>query len=305
MSWLLVIVGVLFIFFGASFVKNLPQNNQLKKLSSSTTIVGIGLIIFGVLLASLVQVENGFVGVKKLFGKVQPDVLESGMSFVNPLMDVEKLDIKTQNYTMSGVKNEGQIEGDDAIKVLTNDGLEVTMDLTVLYRLNQADAPRLLKETGANYQDKIIRPLARTKIRDNAVRFDAVALYSQKRELFQNLITTDIEKSFKQRGIILENILIRNISLPAAVRSTIEQKIQAEQEAQKMQFVLQKELQEAERKRVEAQGISDYQNKISASLTPQLIQYEQINAYKELAKSPNAKIIVMGKGDAPLIINGK
>jgi regulator of protease activity HflC (stomatin/prohibitin superfamily) len=305
MSWLLVIVGVLFIFFGASFVKNLPQNNQMKKLSSSTTIVGIGLIILGILLASLVQVENGFVGVKKLFGKVQPDVLESGMSLINPLMDVEKLDIKTQNYTMSSVKNEGQIEGDDAIKVLTNDGLEVTMNLTVLYRLNQADAPRLLKETGANYQDKIIRPLARTKIRDNAVRFDAVALYSQKRELFQNLITTDIEKSFKQRGIILENILIRNISLPAAVRSTIEQKIQAEQEAQKMQFVLQKELQEAERKRVEAQGISDYQNKISASLTPQLIQYEQINAYKELAKSANAKIIVMGKGDAPLIINGK
>lgn len=305
MSWLLVILGILIVFFGATFIKNLPQNNQLKNLSNSTTIAGIGLIILGILLASVVQVENGYVGVKKLFGKVQPDILESGMSFINPLMDVEKLDIKTQNYTMSGIKNEGQIEGDDAIKVLTNDGLEVTMDLTVLYRLNQNDAPRLLKETGANYQDKIIRPLARTKIRDNAVRFDAVALYSQKRELFQNLITTDIESSFKKRGIILENILIRNISLPAAVRSTIEQKIQAEQEAQKMQFVLQKELQEAERKRVEAQGISDYQNKISASLTPQLIQYEQINAYKELAKSANAKIIVMGKGDAPIIINGK
>lgn len=305
MSWILIIAGAIIGIFGSSFISNMPQNQNYKSLGGSTKIIGLSMIVLGILLASLVQIENGFVGVKKLFGKVEPDVLESGMSFINPLMEVEKLDIKTQNYTMSGVKNEGNIEGDDAIKVLTNDGLEVTMDLTVLYRLNQSDAPRLLKETGANYQDKIIRPLARTKIRDNAVRFDAVALYSQKRELFQNLITTDIEKSFKKRGIILENILIRNISLPAAVRSTIEQKIQAEQEAQKMQFVLQKELQEAERKRVEAQGISDYQNKISASLTPQLIQYEQINAYKELAKSANAKIIVMGKGDAPLIINGK
>jgi regulator of protease activity HflC (stomatin/prohibitin superfamily) len=156
-----------------------------------------------------------------------------------------------------------------------------------------------------DYTDKIIRPLARTKIRDNAVRFDAVDLYSKKREVFQNLITTDIENSFKKRGIVLENILIRNITLPATVRSSIEQKIQAEQDAQKMQFVLQKETQEADRKRIEAQGISDYQNKISASLTPELIQYEQINAYKELAQSANAKIIVMGKGDAPIILNGK
>lgn len=305
MSWLLVVLGVLIVLFGTPFIKNLPQSGQVKNLKSSVTVVGVGLIALGIMLASVVQIETGYIGVKKLFGKVQPDILESGISLINPLMDVEKLDVKTQNYTMSGVKNEGQIEGDDAIKVLTNDGLEVTMDLTVLYRLSQGDAPRLLKETGANYTDKIIRPLARTKIRDNAVRFDAVALYSQKRELFQNLITKDIETAFKKRGIVLENILIRNISLPKAVRSTIEQKIQAEQEAQKMQFVLQKERQEADRKRIEAQGISDYQNKISASLTPQLIQYEQISAYKELAQSANAKIIVMGKGDAPIILNGK
>jgi regulator of protease activity HflC (stomatin/prohibitin superfamily) len=305
MSWLVVILGIVIFLFGASFIRNLPQNGQIKNLSGNTRIVGIGLIVLGVLMASVVQVETGYIGVKKLFGKVQPDILESGMSFINPLMDVEKLDIKTQNYTMSGVKNEGQVEGDDAIKVLTNDGLEVTMDLTVLYRLNQSDAPRLLRETGSNYTDKIIRPLARTKIRDNAVRFDAVDLYSKKREVFQNLITTDIENSFKKRGIVLENILIRNITLPATVRSSIEQKIQAEQDAQKMQFVLQKETQEADRKRIEAQGISDYQNKISASLTPELIQYEQINAYKELAQSANAKIIVMGKGDAPIILNGK
>jgi regulator of protease activity HflC (stomatin/prohibitin superfamily) len=103
--------------------------------------------------------------------------------------------------------------------------------------------------------------------------------------------------------LFLENLLVRNITLPATVKSSIEQKIQAEQEAQKMQFVLQKERQEAERKRVEAQGISDYQRIISESLTDKQLQYEQIKASIELAKSQNAKIIMMGRGNTPVILD--
>lgn len=303
MSWILIIIGVLLFIFGASFLSTQTQFRNVKALNRNVKYLSIALIVLGFLTACFTQIENGYVGVTKLFGKVQNNVLNSGLNFINPLYIVEKLDVRTQNYTMSGVKNEGQIQGDDAIKVLTGDGLEVTMDLTVLYRLNGSDAPKLLRETGADYQDKIIRPVARTKIRDNAVRFDAVNLYSLKRDEFQTRIFKDIEVEFRKRGIILENILIRNISLPAAVRSTIEQKIQAEQEAQKMQFVLQKEEQEAERKRVEAQGIADYQDKISSSLTSQLLQYEQIKAFKEMATSQNSKIIVMGKDGAPVILN--
>ncbi len=268
-------------------------------------LAGIVVMLIGISLSCFIQIDAGQVGVKKLFGKVQADVLESGLHFINPLYEVEKLDVKTQNYTMSGIHDEGQKQGDDAIRVLTADGLEVTIDLTVLYRLIPADAPKLVRETGVDYEYKIVRPIARTRIRDNAVYYEAVALYSTKRDEFQNRIFNGIETDFKKRGLLLENLLVRNITLPAAVKSTIEQKIQAEQEAQKMQFVLQKERQEADRKRVEAQGIADYQRIISESLTDRQLQYEQIKAYKEMALSQNAKIIVMGKGSTPVILDTK
>jgi regulator of protease activity HflC (stomatin/prohibitin superfamily) len=245
------------------------------------------------------------VGVKKMFGKIQNDVLESGLHFINPLYEVEKIDVKTLNYTMSGVHNEGDKTGDDAIKVLTADGLEVTIDLTVLFRVNKTEAPKLLKETGVDFQEKIVRPISRTKIRDNAVYYDAISLYSTKRDEFQARIYKSIEDEFTKRGLQLENLLVRNITLPASVKAVIEQKINAEQDAQKMQFVLLKEKQEAERKRVEAQGISDYQRIINVGLTDNQLQYEQIKAMKELALSTNAKVIVMGKGNAPIILDSK
>jgi regulator of protease activity HflC (stomatin/prohibitin superfamily) len=268
-------------------------------------LAGIIVMLIGISISCFIQIGAGQVGVKKLFGKVQTDVLESGLHFINPLYEVEKLDVKTQNYTMSGIHDEGTKSGDDAIRVLTADGLEVTIDLTVLYRLIPVDAPRLVRETGVDYEYKIVRPIARTRIRDNAVYYEAVALYSTKRDEFQNRIFRGIENDFKKRGLLLENLLVRNITLPAAVKSTIEQKIQAEQEAQKMQFVLQKERQEADRKRVEAQGIADYQHIISASLTDKQLQYEQIKAYKEMALSQNAKIIITGKGNTPVILDTK
>jgi regulator of protease activity HflC (stomatin/prohibitin superfamily) len=137
------------------------------------------------------------------------------------------------------------------------------------------------------------------------VYYEAVALYSTRRDEFQNRIYKTIEKSFKDRGIILEQLLVRNITLPASVKASIESKINAEQDAQKMQFVLQKEKQEAERKRVEAQGIADYQRIISSGLTDKQLQYETIKANLELAKSPNAKVIIMGKGNTPVILDAK
>jgi regulator of protease activity HflC (stomatin/prohibitin superfamily) len=192
------------------------------------------------------------VGVKSSFGKVKNDVLTSGLYFINPFLEIRRLDIKTQNYTMSGVHDEGQKSGDDAIRVLTSDGLEVTIDLTVLYKLIPSEAPHLIRETGEDYTDKIVRPITRTKIRDNAVYYEAIALYSTRRDEFQQRIFRSIEHDFKRRGLVLEQLLVRNITLPESVKATIEQKINAEQDAQKMQFVLLKEKQEAKRKKVEA-----------------------------------------------------
>jgi len=297
----LIIIGILVLVAGFALQRS-PEYGRFAKIVRSIAVI---LVLAGVLSKCIVQINAGQIGVKSLFGKVQNDVLSSGLHFINPFVDVERLDIKTQNYTMSGVHDEGTKTGDDAIRVLTSDGLEVTIDLTVLYKLLPSEAPRLVRETGVDYTDKIVRPLTRTKIRDNSVYYEAVSLYSNKRDEFQQRIFKSIEEDFKKRGLILEQLLVRNITLPQSVKETIEQKINAEQDAQKMQFVLLKEKQEAERKRVEAQGIADYQRIINTGLTDQQLQYEQIKAYLELAKSPNSKMIIMGKGNAPVILDTK
>lgn len=298
----IIIIGIIILIAGMLILK---QKEEFNKLGKGIRAFGFVLIIVGALNACVKQIDAGQIGVTSLFGKVSNEILTSGLSFVNPLVDVYNVDIKTLNYTMSGVHNEGEKDGDDAIRVLTSDGLEVTIDLTVLYRVVGTEAPRLIKETGLDYKDKIVRPLTRTKIRDNAVYFTAIDLYSTKRDQFQNRIFTTIEADFKKRGLILEQLLLRNITLPNNVKTSIEEKIKAEQDAQKMEFVLQKEKQEAERKRVEAQGIADYQRIISTGLNDKQLQYEQIQMMKGLITSPNSKVIVMGKGNTPVILDSK
>ncbi|BDB55685.1 MAG: hypothetical protein RLZZ529_1867 [Bacteroidota bacterium] len=298
-----IIFGVILLLLSFS-LKNNP--NPFSKFSNSLKIVGFLLIALGIFSSMFKQIDAGKVGVKSLYGNVEPDILESGLHIINPLLDVTDFDIQTQNYTMSAIHDEGNKEGDDAIRVLSNDGLEVVIDLTVLYRISPELAPKIFKQIGENYADKIVRPVTRTRIRDNAVYYDAVALYSTKRNEFQQRIFKTIEADFKSRGLVLEQLLIRNINLPTSVKTTIESKINAEQDAQKMTFILQKEKQEAERKRVEAQGIADYQRIISTGLSDKQLQYEQIKAQKELAASPNTKIIFMnGKGSAPVILSDK
>lgn len=297
----IIIIGILVLIAGF-IMKKSPEFFRYSRIAQ---LAGAVILIAGIVIQSIVMIDAGQIGVKVLFGKVQNEVLGSGLHFINPLMEVRSLDIKTQNYTMSGTNDEGMKTGDDAIRVLTADGLEVTIDLTVLYKLLPSEAPKLVRETGVDYTDKIVRPLTRTKIRDNAVYYDAISLYSTKRDEFQSRIFKSIEDDFKVRGLVLEQLLVRNITLPQSVKATIEQKINAEQDAQKMQFVLLKEKQEAERKRVEAQGIADYQRIINIGLTSQQLQYEQIKAYLELAKSPNAKVLIMGKGNTPVILDAK
>ena len=297
-----IILGIILLV--VSFTVN-NSANPLSKFSNLLKIIGVLLLLIGVFSSMFKQIDAGKVGVKSLYGSVQPDVLESGLHVVNPLLDITVFDVQTQNYTMSAVHSEGAQEGDDAIRVLSNDGLEVVLDLTVLYRVIPNEAPKILKGIGESYTDKIVRPVTRTRIRDNAVYYDAVALYSTKRNEFQQRIFKSIEADFKSRGLVLEQLLIRNINLPESVKKTIESKINAEQDAQKMTFVLQKEKQEAERKRVEAQGIADYQRIISLGLTDKQLQYEQIKAQKELAASPNSKIIFMNGKSAPVILSDK
>jgi regulator of protease activity HflC (stomatin/prohibitin superfamily) len=298
---LIIVIGIIAIIVGVAIKKSEPE---IRRHSSTVIVLGIVVLLAGVLFSSVKQIEPGEVGVQKLFGKVSDQTLESGLNIVNPLVEVVPFDIRTQNYTMSSTHDEGDKVGDDAIRVLSADGLEVIVDLTVLYKVLPTEAPRILKQIGVDYRNTIVRPICRTKIRDNAVYYDAVALYSTKRDEFQGRIFKTIEKDFKERGLILEQLLVRNLTLPASVKTTIESKINAEQDAQKMTFVLQKEKQEAERKRVEAQGIADYQKILSTGLSDKQLQYEMIKA---ISTSPNAKLIIMGggKNSPPIILDGK
>jgi regulator of protease activity HflC (stomatin/prohibitin superfamily) len=296
-----IVVGIIILIIG--FVAAKADEPMLRKYRSMIKTAGVIVILIGMSIACVVQVEPGQVGVQKLFGKVNNNILESGLNIINPLVQVVMFDVRTENYTMSGVQDEGAKQGDDAIRVLTADGLEVVIDLTVLYKVIPTEAPRILKEVGTDYRNVLVRPICRTKIRDNAVYYDAVALYSTKRDEFQSKIFATIETNFKERGLLLEQLLVRNITLPASVKASIESKINAEQDAQKMTFVLQKETQEAQRKRVEAQGIADYQKILSTGLSDKLLQYEMIKA---ITNSPNAKLIFMTNGkNLPMLVDSK
>ncbi len=300
---LIAILGIIILVVGI-VLKRTPEPGS--HFANIVRNVGLIVVFLGIALSSVKVINAGQVGVQVLFGKVQDKVLESGMHFINPIMEVDTFNVRTQNYTMSAKENEGQVQGDDAVKVLSSDGLEVTIDLSVLYRVDPAKAPFILQNIGVNYQNNIVRPVTRTSLRNNAVNYQAVDLYSTKREEFQYKINKSITDNFARNGLIVQQILVRNISLPESVRKSIESKIQAEQDAQKMQFVLQKERQEADRKRVEAQGIADYQKIISTGLTAQQLEYQAILAQKEIALSPNTKVIIIGgnKGN-PIMLSDK
>ena len=300
---LIAIIGIIILVAGM-VMKNTPSPNS--HYSGIISITGVVLVVVGLITTSVKVIDAGEIGVQKLFGKVQDEVLESGLHFVDPLVEVVPYNAQTQNYTMSAVSNEGEKQGDDAIRVLSSDGLEVTIDLSVLYRIIPSKTPYILQNIGTEdeVKDKIIRPVSRTAIRDNAVYYEAVALYSSRRQEFQDRIYKTISASFARNGIELQQLLVRNITLPPSVKASIESKINAEQDAQKMQFILQKERQEADRKRVEAQGIADYQKILSTGLSDKQLMYEQIKAQKEIALSPNTKIIIIGSGgkNMPVIL---
>lgn len=299
----IIILGIVVLIVGIMVAKS---PDSLTKFKSLFTLGGVALIIIGALSSGIRIIDTGHVGVQKLFGEVKEDVLNEGLNIVNPLIEVYPMSTKTQNYTMSSTIDEGQVRAADAITVLSQDGLEVNIDLTILYTIIPAQAPEIVRTIGIDFENKVIRPTTRTRIREIAVYYNATDLYSSKREEFENRIKTRIEKDFAERGLILEQMLIRKIDLPKSVKESIERKITAVQEAQRMEYVLQKEEQEAERKRVEARGVADAQKIINSGLSPKLLKFEEIKMQKELALSPNSKIIIMGDGkSSPFIIDTK
>lgn len=246
------------------------------------------------LILSMVRIIGpGEVGVQVLFGKVRNDVLQSGLHFVNPLISVERMNIRTQVYTMSKIATEGAVGRDDAITSLTKEGLSVDLDVSVWFHLETEKAAIVYRDIGPNYVVTIVRPAIRTAIRNATAYYLVSEIYSEKREKFVKDIIEILKKDLEIRGIVVENVLLRNIQLPPKVKNAIDEKIAAEQEAQKMQFVLMKEEKEAERRRIEAEGIARAQKIISNSLTNQYLQWYYIQTMKELVNSPNNTVLIL------------
>jgi len=243
------------------------------------------------LLLSWVIVPAGATGVYHLFGKVKDKEFSSGFHFKNPLAQVTLMSIRTEEYTMSIVPEEGEKKGVDSIDALTKEGLKVQMDITVLYHLKEEKASDVYKEIGTNYVEKIIRPQIRSGIRETVAMYEAKDIYSEKREEVENKILEILKKNIESRGVVVEEVLLRNVVLPTGLTEAIENKLKAEQEAQRMDFVLMKEKKEAERKAVEAQGIRTAQETINRTLTPEYLRWYAIEMMKELANSQNTTFL--------------
>lgn len=298
----LIVLGIIILLIGILGAK---QSASLHKLRGTIILVGGIVVIGGLIWASARIIQPGYVGVQVLFGKLQEKTLREGFHIVNPFMDIHKMSVKTQNYTMSRTTQEGDVTGDDAIRVLSKDGLEVVIDLTMHYHVIPSEAGIIYRELGMNYRQDLIRPIARSRIRESSVYYNAIELYSTKREEFENQMRDSIRQDLGERGIMVEKILVRNINLPDKIKESIERKLSADQEAQRMEFVLEKERLEAERKRVEAQGNADAQRIVAQALTDKVLQFEMIKVQKELVNSPNSKIILLGTENAPPIFIGK
>jgi len=251
---------------------------NLKKYTVSA-VAAIIAVIF--LLSSITIIDAGTVGVYSLFGKVRDEVLQPGIHLINPFANIIPMSVRTLEYTMSKSTNEGKVTGDDSITALTKEGLEISLDITVLYHIDQSKAAGIYKTLGLEYEEKVVRPEIRSGIREITARYDAKGLYSEKRQEANDQIAALLKKNLGPRSIIIEQILLRDVSLPQNLAQSISEKLQAEQEAQKYDFVLDKEKKEAERKRIEAAGQRDAQKIINESLSTNYLYYQYISQLKD------------------------
>ncbi len=266
-------------------------------------------------LSFLTMVPAGHVGVPVVFGSVQPRHIPEGLHLVNPFASVEPLSIRTETYTMVAAPLEGAVKGDDSIYALSSDQVQMSMDVTVAYKLVEPDAPWIYRHLGRHYIESIVRPAARSAVPEVTARYlfqDAAA--SKRQELADKVRERLAEHirallgqygDFRRIGISIQQVYLRRIEPPQDLKISIIEKMKAEQEALRMKFVLQKEEQEAARKRIEAGGIRDFQEIVTQGISDRLLQWKGIEATEHLSKSPNAKVVIIGsgKGGLPVILN--
>jgi len=254
--------------------------------------VGFIVLVFVILLfSSVARVDSGHVGVLTLFGRVTGEVLPEGIHVINPFKANNQMSVRTQ-------------EVKESASVPSSEGLVMNLDTSLIYHLNPAKAAEVFRSIGPNYVNVLVEPNLRAAIREATASHSANALYTGEREMVAKQVNEQLVSHLMARGIEVENVLLRDIQLPQTLKASIETKQQAEQEALAMSFRLQRERQEAERKRIEAQGVRDFQQIVAQGITPSLLEWKGIEATETLAKSANSKIVVIGnsKNGLPLIL---
>jgi regulator of protease activity HflC (stomatin/prohibitin superfamily) len=255
-------------------------------------VIGIAALVLVILLfSSVTRVGTGHVGVLTLFGKVTGETLGEGIHLINPMKTNNELSVQTQTLKESA-------------SVPSSEGLMMSLDTSLIYHLNPQHASDVFQKIEADYENVVVEPTLRSAIREATASHTANALYTGEREMVGKQIFDQVSAQLSQRGLSVENVLLRDIQLPATLKAAIEAKQQAEQESLAMNFRLQKETQEAQRKRIEAAGVRDFQQIVAQGITPSLLEWKGIEATENLAKSANSKVVVIGnsKNGLPLIL---
>jgi regulator of protease activity HflC (stomatin/prohibitin superfamily) len=289
-----IIITIVSIFVWRSAIRKVQQNIMFRSVSNASILAAV---VFGIsaLAQCFTQIPAGHVGVVDFFGIVSEKTFPAGINLVNPLASVVKYSIQTKEHK-------------EMMQVLSREGLTIGLEVSALYRLNPDSAARVYKTvTGGDYETIILIPQFRSICRAVTASFQASALYSTERERLSGSIQEELAKTISPRGVIIENTPIRNVALPVQLTEAIEQKQKADQESQRMEFILTKEKQEADRKRIEAQGIADFQRIVAAGISEQLLRWKGIEATLKIAESNNTKVVIIGSGKdgLPIILDTK
>lgn len=301
--------GLLFLFLGVIVING--SRSYIDDTAPTIRLGGYVLCFVSLILlflSSFKVVRPGYVGVQTTFGTVNSTPLLNGVHFVNPFSSVDSVEVRTFEYTMSSTSTEGAVKGDDSIRLFSKDILPMDADITIMWRPVPAMVPWLYQHIGTHgdFESKIIRPASRAGFRNAVVQYTAQEAITSAREKLSidvakqmldsiNKILSSNEQ-YSGEAFIIQDVLIRNIEPPEKLKEAVQSKLVADQESQQMKFVLSKAVQEAERKRIEARGIADFQNIVTKGISQPLLEWKGIEATLELAKSSNSKVVIIGSG---------
>lgn len=271
----------------------LSAKKRFSKTEANFALIGFGVAVLISLGQCFTVVSAGHVGVVDFLGNVGANTLKSGVNFVNPMANVIKFNIKQQELK-------------EMMNVPSKEGLSVQLEISLIFQMNPEKANQIYRTVGENFEEIILIPQFRSVVRGVTAKYEAKALYTSERETLGREIENELERLVAKEGIVIISAPLRQIILPQGLTIAIEEKLKAEQESQRMQFILLKEKQEADRKRIEAQGVSDFQNIVAKGISEQLLKWKGIEATEKLANSPNSKIVIIGSGKdgLPLILGG-